>query len=83
MVEKPPEQGRMGRVDEAGAGYELERKFYQELLQVVQKWERSFAALEEREQRRVVSEATKSGLLQAIQMARAVVDRYEQNQRDD
>ena len=68
---------------EVGVGRELERGFYQDLLWVVQKWERAFAAVEEDEQRRIVSTAAEGGLLQAIQMAKAAVARYERDQKDE
>ena len=68
---------------EVDVGRELERGFYQDLLRVVQKWERAFAALEEDEQRRIVSAAAESGLLQAIQMARSAVARYERDRKDE
>ncbi len=47
----------------------------------MQKWEQAFANLEEDEQRRIVSTAAESGLLQAIQMSRAALMRYERAQR--
>jgi hypothetical protein len=37
---------------ERSSGRKLEREFYQDLLRVIQKWERTFAALDESEQRR-------------------------------
>ena len=59
----------------------MEREFYQQLSEIVHKWEEAFAELEENEQRRVVAAAAESGLLQAIQMARAALMRYERAQR--
>ena len=68
---------------EVDVGQQLEREFYQDLLQAVQKWEQAFAVLEEDEQRRIVSTAAQSGLLQATQIARAAVARYERDRKDE
>ena len=66
---------------EHDAGLQMEREFYRQLSEVVSKWEEAFAGLEVHEQRRVIAAAAKSGLLQAIQMARAALIRYERTQR--
>jgi hypothetical protein len=66
---------------EYDVGRQMEREFYQQLSEVVSKWEEAFAGLEVHEQERVVAAAAESGLLQAIQMARAALLRYERNQR--
>jgi molecular chaperone GrpE (heat shock protein) len=83
MGERPLERGQRTQADKVDAVHKLERKFNQELLQVVQKWERAFAALDEDEQRQVVSEMAKNNMLQAIQMARVAVERYEREQWDN
>ena len=62
-------------------GRQMEREFYRQLSEVVSKWEEAFAGLEVTEQQRVVAAAAESGLLQAIQMARAALLRYERNQQ--
>ena len=66
---------------EHDVGRQMEREFYRQLSEVVSKWEEAFAGLEVPEQQRVVAAAAESGLLQAIQMARAALLRYERNQR--
>ena len=66
---------------EHDAGPQMEREFYRQLSEVVSKWEEAFAGLEVHEQRRVIAAAAESGLLQAIQMARAALIRYERTQR--
>ena len=66
---------------EQDVGRQMEREFYQQLSEVVSKWEEAFAGLEGHEQQRIVAAAAESGLLQAIQMARAALMRYERNQR--
>lgn len=71
MEERPPDRNA-----QTDAGYRMEQEFYRQLSEVVHKWEEAFANLEENEQRRVVAAAAESGLLQAIQMARAVLMRY-------
>lgn len=65
----------------ADVGLEMEHEFYEQLSEIVHEWEEAFAGLEESEQRRVVATAAGSGLLQAIQMARAAVRNYEQGRR--
>jgi hypothetical protein len=64
---------------ETDVGREMEQEFFRRLSEIVQKWEEAFAGLEESEQRRVVAAAAESGLLQAIQMARAALKRQERN----
>ena len=66
---------------EQDVGRKMERKFYRQLSEDVSKWEKAFAGLEDHEQQRIVAAAAESGLLQAIQMARAALMRYERNQR--
>jgi hypothetical protein len=83
MIERPPGRDQRTQADKINAVHKLEREFNQELLQVVQKWERAFAVLDEDEQRQIVSEMAKSGMLQAIQMARVAVERYERDQPDN
>jgi hypothetical protein len=65
--------------NEADVGLRMEQEFYKQLSEIVQKWEQAFANLEEDQQRRIVS-AAESGLLQAIQMSRAALMRYERTQ---
>jgi hypothetical protein len=62
-------------------GRQMEREFYRQLSEVVSKWEEASAGLEVHEQQRVVAAAAESGLLQAIQMARAALLRYERARR--
>ena len=66
---------------EADIGRRMEREFYEQLSELVQKWEQAFASLEMEEQRQVVTAAAESGLLQAIQMSRAALMRYERTQQ--
>jgi creatinine amidohydrolase/Fe(II)-dependent formamide hydrolase-like protein len=66
---------------EQDVGRQMEREFYQQLSAVVRTWEMAFAGLEVHEQQRIAAAAAESGLLQAIQMARAALMRYERNQR--
>lgn len=75
-------EGRRQREDpRSDTGLEMEREFYRQLSEIVRKWEEAFARLEESEQRKVVAAAAESGLLQAIQMARAAVKNYESDRR--
>jgi hypothetical protein len=67
---------RSPRRSEVDVGRGMEREFYKQLSEIVQKWEQAFANLEEEQQRRIVSAAAESGLLQAIQMSRAALMRY-------
>lgn len=69
------------RNEDNDVGRRMEREFYQQLSEIVHRWEDAFAGLEEGEQRRVVAAAAESGLLQAIQMARAALMRYERDRR--
>ena len=70
-----------GNAGEHDVGRQMEREFYRQLSEVVSKWEEAFASLEVHEQQRVVAAAAESGLLQAIQMARAALLRYERARR--
>jgi hypothetical protein len=58
---------------EVDIGRRMDREFYKQLSEIVQKWEQAFANLEVDQQRRIVSAAAESGLLQAIQMSRAAL----------
>jgi hypothetical protein len=62
---------------EVDIGRRMDREFYKQLSEIVQKWEQAFANLEVDQQRRIVSAAAENGLLQAIQMSRAALKRYE------
>ncbi|WP_273846593.1 hypothetical protein [Rubrobacter calidifluminis] len=69
--------GGMSRPGESEAGRRMEEEFYRRLAEVVEGWEEAFASLDLEEQRRVVASAAESGLLQAIQMARAALRNHE------
>lgn len=73
--------GQSSSRSEVDVGRRMEREFYEQLSEILHKWERTFASLEEHEQRRIVANAAESGLLQAIQMSRAALLRYERARR--
>jgi hypothetical protein len=77
MAGRSLERGRISQKVRGEAECQLEGELYRELSQVVQKWERAIAALEEDERRQAVSEAAESVMLQAIQTVRIVVKKYE------
>ena len=64
---------------EDDVGRQMEREVYRKRSEVASKWEEAFAGLEVHEQQRVAAAAAESGLLQAIQMARVALVRYERN----
>jgi hypothetical protein len=69
------------RVQAAEVARRLEREFYRDLSEVLQRWDRDLAALEEEERREVVLEAQEMSLLRVIRDARIAVKRYEQGPR--
>ena len=80
LGEEAPSNSRRAQAAEVACS--LEREFYRDLSEVLRKWDRDLAALEEEERREVVLEAQEMSLLRVIRDARIAVKRYEQGTRD-